>query len=71
MGNLTIAVILLAAVLVFALWHARVREKAKWNDGKCEYCLKAWEQFGTDSQGGRGYRCACNRTIWVSYKVDA
>lgn len=47
-------------------------EKHSWNNGYCEKCQWRngyWIYFYTDSQGGRGYKCAANRdhTTWISY----
>lgn len=47
-----IILILLALLLLWAiLW-----EKREWNNGICRRNGLPWEQFDTDSQGGRGYK---------------
>lgn len=45
-------------------------EKEIFNNGECPNCGCKWMLFDTDSQGGRGYKCAvCEKYIWVSYKL--
>ena len=54
---------------VFALaWYL---DKIEWNGGKCRSHDRRWIYFDTDSQGGRGYKCApmvrdgCS--TWISW----
>lgn len=72
MGNL---VIIFGAVLAFfTISYASYRhEKKIWNKGICRECNSEWEYFDTDSQGGRGYKCQCDKfhTIWIGwFKAD-
>lgn len=64
-------IIVVFLIIVAALW-ARGEEKKLWNGGFCSECRVHWTRFGTDSQGGRGYKCTCVpvRRIWISYAVD-
>ena len=41
-------------------------EKKAWNNGTCQETGQKWKSFGTDSQGGRGYKSGEN-VVWVSY----
>ena len=52
-----------------AIWAWR-QDDRDWNGGACHECGDWWESFDMDSQGGRGYRCGCGRSIWISYPVD-
>ena len=45
-------------------------EQKRWNSGACRLCHSPWIRFDIDSQGGRGYKCACGCYIWISYPVD-
>lgn len=47
-----------------------ILEKRSWNKGKCRNCGGSWVKFDVDSQGGRGYKCICGKTIWISYPID-
>ena len=58
-------------VIFFTVWVLASRSEAKqWNKGKCVVCQGDWECFDTDSQGGRGYKCGCERRSWISFNVD-
>lgn len=59
----------LVVFFTFGILAARAEGK-QWNKGKCDVCQDDWEGFATDSQGGRGYKCGCGRSIWISYRVD-
>lgn len=63
------AVFVIILAILFVLM-ARNHERKTWNNGVCPNCCSTWEIFDVDSQGGRGYKCACRRYIWISYAVD-
>ncbi len=60
------------AIFLFTGWCAKKSEAKGWNDGHCKECGTEWENFDTDSQGGRGYKCQCEKrhSFWASYNVD-
>jgi len=65
-----IIICVFVALLVFGLGF--ITEGKTWNNGKCPKCLTKWKNFDMDSQGGRGYKCDCDNTIWISYPfIDA
>lgn len=66
LGIMLIVLMLVGAVL------ARRSEKNKWNGGVCAECGTQWNQFDTDSQGGRMYKCKCKASHHcdISYRVD-
>ena len=57
------------SVIVLYFLHGFIAERRLWNGGVCRRCDTAWSHFDTDSQGGRGYRCAC-RGEWITHSVD-
>jgi hypothetical protein len=66
---ITISLLNLGLICGGAVYIWRVERKI-WNGGICE-CGRRWRHFGTDSQGGRGYRCDdCNKRIWISWPAD-
>jgi hypothetical protein len=56
-------------IMLAAFYFGYRREKAEWNGGVCAETGLPWEQFDTDSQGGRGYKSG-KYYLWVSYPVD-
>ena len=48
--------------------NAYLHERQRWNGGLCSECGQPWLYFTTDSQGGLGFKCACGRCCWVSYR---
>lgn len=60
--------LLFSGIGVAILW-ARLEEKKSWNGGICATTGEPWEQFDTNSQGGRGYVSKGHYT-WISYNVD-
>lgn len=69
--GLYIAGIGIVIMIIIFVW-AFDSEKRQWNNGVCPHCHSTWKRFDTDSQGGRGYKCACprRRYIWISWPVD-
>jgi hypothetical protein len=62
--------LLIVFIMIVGGLFVRACEKKTWNNGK-HYCGGKWEQFDTDSQGGRGYNCSsCDSRTWISYRVD-
>ncbi len=55
-------------LLIFPI--ARYLESREWNRGFCRKHGSEWKNFDTDSQGGRGYKCADGCHTWISYNVD-
>lgn len=53
-------------VMIIGGFRARAWEKREWNGGVCADNGLRWEQFDTDSQGGRGYKAGARYT-WISY----
>jgi hypothetical protein len=45
-------------------------ERYEWNGGTCRATNEPWEQFDTDSQGGRGYKSGEKHVVWVSWPID-
>ena len=68
MGDLIFA-LLLVVILCGALWGA-ADERAAWNSGHCRRDGFPWVRFDTDSQSGRGYKCACGHYIWISWPIE-
>ena len=60
--------VLLSIMFVGGIW-CRSKEKKTWNKGICASNGMPWKYFGTDSQGGRGYK-AGDKIFWASYRVD-
>jgi len=59
-------IVLLVGGIAFGwLWENR-----RWNNGTCRECGQPWGYFDTDSQGGRGYKCAGGHCEWMSYPMD-
>lgn len=55
-------------IIVLAAFQAW-RERLIWNNGICPDNGLPWQQFDTDSQGGRGYK-AGDKYCWISWPVD-
>ena len=69
MIGIYLGIFVLVVMFIGGQWQ-RGYEKRKWNNGICPECHSIWESFDMDSQGGRGYKCACANYIWISYAVD-
>ena len=77
MGDLAIGPLIWILVLfgVFASlsWLACFFETRCWNRGRCRDHNERWNYFDTDSQGGRGYKCARDPLVgprcmaWISW----
>jgi len=71
MINELITFSILFSIVGSCIWFfGKCWELKDWNNGFCGKCGEKWENFDTDSQGGRGYTCLDNHYIWCSYNVD-
>jgi len=74
MLGIIIGLCILLVMIIGMIW-CRAYEKKLWNSGICAKCGTEWEYYDTDSHGGRGYKCKCEKLsdryrCWISYSVD-
>ena len=67
---MTMLLAAVALMLFFALL-SRLYDGAQWNHGRCKHCGAKWKRFATDSQGGHGYKCRNDHTVWITWGVDS
>ena len=66
--TIIVPVIVLVIMIVGGIMQ-RNHEKKQWNGGICSRCESTWNQFDTDSQGGRMYNCSGGHYCDCSYNV--
>lgn len=64
-----IILIIMTIIFIALVIMGIITEKRDYNKGICKICGEELKFFDTDSQGGRGYICPNNHTVWVSYPL--